>query len=150
MKKILMGLVGAVAIAAGAGYVFREPLWVAAQQVITADMFVSADTDEYDVGLPIGQTFPPIKALHQGRPITDVSQFIADKGMVFIANRSADWWPFCMAQFVQLQSNLVAFHEAGIEVVALTYDEPSLQQLFIDKNGIDAVLAKMRAAGEKI
>ncbi len=55
-----------------------------------------------------------------------------------------------MAQFVQLQSNLVAFHEAGIEVVALTYDEPSLQQLFIDKNGIDAVLAKMRAAGEKI
>jgi peroxiredoxin len=42
-----------------------------------------------------------------------------------------------MAQFVQLQSNLAAFHEAGIEVVALTYDEPALQQLFIDKNGIE-------------
>jgi len=42
-----------------------------------------------------------------------------------------------MAQFVQLQSNLAAFHEAGIEVVALTYDEPALQQLFIDKNDIE-------------
>jgi peroxiredoxin len=42
-----------------------------------------------------------------------------------------------MVQFVQLQKNLAAFHEAGIEVVALTYDDPSLQQLFIDKNGIE-------------
>ena len=41
-----------------------------------------------------------------------------------------------MAQFVQLQSNLTAFHEAGIEVVALTYDDPVLQQKFIDQNGI--------------
>ena len=42
-----------------------------------------------------------------------------------------------MAQFVQLQKNLPAFHEAGIEVVALTYDDPLLQQLFIDKNSIE-------------
>jgi peroxiredoxin len=41
-----------------------------------------------------------------------------------------------MAQFVQLQSNLKAFHEAGIGVVALTYDEPALQQAFVDKNKI--------------
>jgi peroxiredoxin len=41
-----------------------------------------------------------------------------------------------MVQFVQLQKNLAAFHEAGIEVVALTYDDPGLQQQFIDKNNI--------------
>lgn len=41
-----------------------------------------------------------------------------------------------MVQFVQLQSSLQAFHDAGIGVVALTYDEPQLQQAFIDKNGI--------------
>lgn len=41
-----------------------------------------------------------------------------------------------MAQFVQLQSSLTAFHDAGIGVVALTYDKPKLQQAFIDKNGI--------------
>ena len=38
---------------------------------------------------------------------------------------------------MQLQKSLAAFHEAGIEVVVLTHDDPSLQQLFIDKNGIE-------------
>ena len=41
-----------------------------------------------------------------------------------------------MAQFVQLQQNLKAFHAAGIAVVAITYDAPELQQPFIDKNDI--------------
>jgi peroxiredoxin len=41
-----------------------------------------------------------------------------------------------MAQFVQLQSSLQAFQEAGIAVVALTYDAPQLQQAFVDKNHI--------------
>ncbi len=42
-----------------------------------------------------------------------------------------------MAQFVQLQKNLEEFQQAGIAVVALTYDAPHLQQAFIDKNHID-------------
>ncbi len=42
-----------------------------------------------------------------------------------------------MAQFVQLQHNIQAFRDAGIAVVALTYDEPHLQQAFVDKNHID-------------
>ncbi|MFT4519541.1 MAG: peroxiredoxin [Halioglobus sp.] len=41
-----------------------------------------------------------------------------------------------MVQFVQLQSNLQAFQDAGINVVAITYDSPELQQQFIDKNSI--------------
>ena len=40
-------------------------------------------------------------------------------------------------QFVQLQDNLAAFRKAGIEVVALTYDEPELQKKFIDKYHVD-------------
>ncbi len=41
-----------------------------------------------------------------------------------------------MAQFVQLQGSLDGFHEAGIGVVALTYDAPGLQQAFVEKNAI--------------
>ena len=91
MKKFLMGLFGVTALAAGLGYLFREPLWVAAQEAITADMFVAADADEFDVGSAIGQTFPPVKANYRGQTITDISTLIGDKGMVFIANRSASW-----------------------------------------------------------
>jgi peroxiredoxin len=40
-------------------------------------------------------------------------------------------------QFVQLQENLQAFGDAGIGVVALTYDKPELQQKFIQQRGIE-------------
>ena len=58
---------------------------------LTADMFLLADTDSFDPGLSLGSSFPAIKASYQGEEITDVNQFIHDKGMIFIANRSADW-----------------------------------------------------------
>lgn len=41
-----------------------------------------------------------------------------------------------MAQFVQLQQYQQDFKDAGIGVVALTYDAPDLQQAFVDKNSI--------------
>lgn len=41
-----------------------------------------------------------------------------------------------MAQFVQLQKHQKDFADAGIGLVALTYDSPEDQQAFIDKNGI--------------
>jgi hypothetical protein len=41
--------------------------------------------------LPVGAQIPPIRALYQGEEITDIDQFIRDKGAVFLANRSVDW-----------------------------------------------------------
>ena len=58
---------------------------------LTDDMFVTADNDSFNPGLAIGQRFPQISALHDGNEIQSVEQFVGDKGMVFIANRSADW-----------------------------------------------------------
>ena len=77
-------------IAAGV-YLSRVQLWEIAKDKLTADMFVDADTDSFDPGLAIGTAFPTIKVIYQGREISDVSQFVHDKGMVFITNRSADW-----------------------------------------------------------
>ena len=41
-----------------------------------------------------------------------------------------------MKQLVQLQENLGKFEQAGIAVVAMTYDTPELQQAFIEQQGI--------------
>ena len=41
-----------------------------------------------------------------------------------------------MKQFVQLQEYYPRFREAGISIVALTYDSPADQQAFVDKYGI--------------
>ena len=77
-------------IAAGV-YLSRVELWEIAKDKLTADMFVESDSDSFDPGLAIGTAFPTIKVIYRGREISDVSQFVHDKGMVFIANRSADW-----------------------------------------------------------
>ena len=91
IRKILATLVCVVLVAGGVGYLFKAQLWEKVQAIITADMYVSADTDSFDPGLAVGERFPNINALYQGEEITSVDRFIHDKGMVFIANRSADW-----------------------------------------------------------
>jgi hypothetical protein len=91
IKKVLTTLVCVVLVAGGVGYLFKEQLWEKVQTIITADMYIAADTDNFDPGLAIGERFPNISALYQGEEITSVDRFVHDKGMVFIANRSADW-----------------------------------------------------------
>ncbi len=91
MKKFLVVLAAIVVVTAVGIYVFREQVFEALEPRITANMFVSSDTDSFDPGLPIGAQFPAIRVLYQGQEITGIDQFIRDKGAVFIANRSVDW-----------------------------------------------------------
>ena len=91
MKKVLLSIAGVLVIAAGLLYLNRAAMWEIAKERITADMFVAQDDDNFDPGVALGTRFPDLHANYQGETITDTSQFIHDKGMVFIANRSVDW-----------------------------------------------------------
>ncbi len=55
------------------------------------NMFLDADTDQFDPGLPRGAQFPAIRAIYEGQEIDNIEQFFGDKGAVFLANRSVDW-----------------------------------------------------------
>jgi len=91
LKKIFLTM-GCVLLVAGGGiYLFKGQLWDVVQEILTEDMFVAADTDSFNPGLAVGNSFPAIKAIYQERVVTDVRGFVHDKGMVFITNRSADW-----------------------------------------------------------
>jgi peroxiredoxin len=119
----------------------------------TANMFVTADDDGFDPGLPIGAAFPDIEALYRGEPITSLDGLVGVRGTVLIANRSVDWCPYCRRQIAELQEHADAFESAGLAVVILTYDTPELQQAFIDAGSItfpfisDVDTASMRALG---
>ena len=91
MKKILSGLAGFVVIAGGLVYLYQDELMAMGKEKITANMFIAADTDSFDPGLAVGETFPAIRAIYAGQQLTSIQQFASDKGMVFIANRSVDW-----------------------------------------------------------
>lgn len=125
-----------VAVLIAVGFIFKTPLKEALYEKVTNDMFVSADTDEFNPGIAIGELFPTINATYQEKKITDVSELGGNKGTVFVVSRSVVWCPFCMKQMAQLNENLEAFQQAGINVVGLTYDSPAEQQPFKDKFSI--------------
>jgi hypothetical protein len=91
IKKFFISAVCVLLVLAGTGYLLKEKLWQLVVKVVTMDAFLSADTDSFDSGLPVGKRFPNIMALYQGKVVSDVREFAYHKGMVFIANRSTDW-----------------------------------------------------------
>lgn len=136
MKKIMIYTIAALLVGLALGYLFREPLKQAAYALLTADMFVASDDDNFDPGPALGSRFPGLRASYQGREVTLIEEFAGENGTVFIASRSLDWCPYCMRQMIQLQENRAGFAAAGIGMVAMTYDDPLLQQAFIDKFAI--------------
>ena len=54
-------------------------------------MFVEADSDNFNPGIETGATFPDLTARYQGKIVSDLQPFVAEKGMVFIASRSVNW-----------------------------------------------------------
>ena len=136
MKKHALIIAAIIVVLLAVGYFYRESLQEAAVAKLTEDMFVAEDTDNFDPGPALGSRFPGLRATYQGRTITLVEEFAGHKGTVFIASRSLDWCPYCMRQMVQLQEHSAAYEAAGIGMVAITYDDPQLQQLFIDKFSI--------------
>ncbi len=92
MNRILSVLVTGFAIAVAGSFALMDPLLAQqGQRSNFDDIFIAEDTDAFDPGLPVGAQFPPIRALYQGREITEIDEFVRDKGAVFIANRSVDW-----------------------------------------------------------
>lgn len=55
------------------------------------DMFITDITDDFNPGVQVGDQFPAIRAMYKGEEITNIDQFIRDKGAIFIAARSVDW-----------------------------------------------------------
>ena len=136
LKSTLKFLAPLLLLVLALAYVFREPLKEMAFAQLTQDMFVASDNDDFDPGPAVGSHFPGLQATYRGRTITLINEFADVNGTVFIASRSYDWSPYCMRQLIQLQENKADFDAAGIGMVAITYDDPSLQQAFIDKFAI--------------
>lgn len=136
MKKVVKIVAALLVLCFVLGYLFREPLLNFAYDRITQDMFVAVDNDSFDPGPAVGSRFPGLQASYQGRAVTLIDEFAGPNGTVLIASRSLDWCPYCMRQMIQLQENRAGFEDAGIGMVAITYDDPEQQRAFIEKFGI--------------
>ena len=136
MKNIFKVVFVLILFSLAVGYLYREPIKQRVFAQITQGMFVAVDNDDFDPGPAINSHFPGLQATYQDRSITLIDEFKGVNGAVVIASRSFDWCPYCMRQIIQLQENKAGFDAAGIGMVAITYDDPVLQQAFIEKFGI--------------
>ena len=91
MQRIAIIIAAVVAVVVIGGYAFRTPLMAAIVDKATANMFVTIDNDPFDPGAAIGQPLPALHARFQGREITDLKEFMGQKGLVLFLNRSVDW-----------------------------------------------------------
>lgn len=137
MKRILIIASVALLTAVALIYPFRGEFMEATYDKLTENMFVPADTDSFDPGPALGSLFPGVRATWQGRELNLLNEFAGPNGTIFIATRSAEWCPYCMKQMIQLQEHKSGFDDAGIGMVAMTYDAPELQQAFVESHGID-------------
>lgn len=133
MKKVLIVIAAVLLVAATLVYQFRMPIKEMAYAKLTENMFVAMDNDNFDPGPALGSRFPGLRATYQGGEISLIDTFAGNNGTVFIASRSLNWCPYCMRQMIQLQQHKAGFDAAGIGMVGITYDDPALQQAFIDK-----------------
>lgn len=137
MKRIIYIAGFALLTATALLYLFRGSVEQAAFDKLTENMFVPVDDDAFNPGPALGSLFPGVRATYQGRELNLINEFAGPNGTVFIATRSAEWCPYCMKQMIQLQETKADFDAAGIGMVAMTYDDPALQQVFIDAHGIE-------------
>jgi peroxiredoxin len=136
MNKFLWIAAGVIVLALLLFGLFRQQIKEAAYDSITENMFVEEDSDSFDPGPAIGSRFPGLNATYRGDTITLIEPFAGPAGTLLMASRSFDWCPYCMKQMIELNRSAQAFADAGIGLVAITYDSPEQQQAFAERHGI--------------
>jgi hypothetical protein len=90
-KRLILNTLLVLGMLAAGLYAFREPIRERLYGALTADMFVAADADAFDPGLPVGARLPALHARLDGREITRLDSFMGEHGLLLFANRSVEW-----------------------------------------------------------
>jgi peroxiredoxin len=89
------------------------------------------------IGLSVGEKAPDFSARDQFGKQQTLESLKGPKGTVLLFFRSADWWPYCKAQLVELQNAKARFEKQGISVAALSYDTVEILKSFADRRKIE-------------
>jgi peroxiredoxin len=89
------------------------------------------------IGLAVGQKAPAFSARDQLGRTQTLDTLKGANGTVLLFFRSADWWPFCKGQLVQLQSAIPRFEKQGVKLAAISYDSEEILKFFADRHKIE-------------
>jgi peroxiredoxin len=102
-----------------------------------AGVDLAADTaPEEKTGLKVGTKAPAFTLKDQAGKERNLDEFLKQGNVALVFYRSANWWPFCQKQLVQLQADLKKIRATGTTVVAISYDAVELLTKFANKKQI--------------
>jgi peroxiredoxin len=87
-------------------------------------------------GPAVGAAIPKFEALDQNGRRQTFETLRGPKGLALPFVRSADWWPYCKAQLVELEGKREEFRQRGLAVASLSYDSAALLREFAERKGI--------------
>jgi peroxiredoxin len=94
------------------------------------------DVDIDKIGPQVGALAPAFSGHDQfGREQT-LETIMERRGAMVVFFRSADWWPYCKTQLVELQARYGDITQQGLGLVAISYDSPATLQAFAQSRGI--------------
>jgi peroxiredoxin len=96
----------------------------------------SKQTVSPSIGLEVGDKAPAFTLRDQFDHGQSNETLRGSNGTVLLFFRSADWWPFCKAQLVQLQNARERFESQGIKLAAISYDSPEILKDFANRHKI--------------
>jgi peroxiredoxin len=94
-----------------------------------------------EIGLTVGEKAPLFQLMNQHGEVISLADLTAKHDKVaLVFFRSADWCPFCKRQLMDLQKDLQSMKQAGITLVAISYDPVEVLDRFTKQNQIEYTL----------
>jgi peroxiredoxin len=87
-------------------------------------------------GPAIGAAVPAVEAPDQTGKSRTLPSILGPKGAILVFYRSADWWPFCKAQLVELEQNYAAIRKQGLGLAAISHDSIDIIKSFAARKQI--------------
>lgn len=103
-----------------------------------------------DVGPELGEKAPSITVIDENKSAVNINDLTADKGLLILFFRSADWCPFCRRHLLEFNEYADKFKALGYGVAAISYDNTEILQDFSQKHALTYPLLSDQSAATVI
>jgi len=99
-----------------------------------------------DVGPTVGDKAPSLMVIDEYKTTVSIDDLTAEKGLIILFFRSADWCPFCKKHLIELQEVAGKFKALGYGVAAISYDDTEVLKSFTQKHSLTYPLLSDQSA----
>jgi peroxiredoxin len=110
---------------------------VTVRGTLDGDTITTISIEPMSIGLAVGQKAPAFSIRDQFGRVQTLDTLRGKNGTVLLFFRSADWWPFCKGQLVELQNAIPRFEKQGLKLAAISYDSEEILKFFADRKKIE-------------